>query len=74
MCVSVMCVCTVEPPIVDTLKSGQPPNNGQNTRPQRVHCSEVPLYYVLTLCISCVSVCVCFHSRAYLTQCCVYVC
>ena len=53
-----MCVCTVEPPIVDTLKSGQPLNNGQNTRPQRVHCSEVPLYYVLTLCISYYCVCV----------------
>ena len=23
---------------------GQPPNNGQNARPQRVHYSEVPLY------------------------------
>ena len=32
-------VCMLEPP-----KKGQPPNNGQNTRPQRVHCSEVPLY------------------------------
>ena len=32
-------VCMLEP-----LKKGQPPNNGQNTRPQRVHCSEVPLY------------------------------
>ena len=55
---------TVEPLIMDTLKSGQPPynghtvhplpiyclprktgqplNNGQNTRPQCVHYSEVP--------------------------------
>ena len=32
-------VCMLEPP-----KKGQPLNNGQNTRPQRVHCSEVPLY------------------------------
>ena len=32
-------VCMLEP-----LKKGQPLNNGQNTRPQRVHCSEVPLY------------------------------
>ena len=67
-------LCTVEPPIVDTLKSGQPPyngqtacplpttvcmleppkkgqppNNGQNTRPQRLHCSEVPLYNIQTI-------------------------
>ena len=59
---------TVEPPIVDTLKSGQPPYNGQtacplpttvcmleppkrgqplnnvqNTRPQRVHCLEITM-------------------------------
>ena len=70
MCIHMyMYAYTVEPPIVDTPKSGQPPyngqtvcplpttacmleppkkgqppNNGQNTRPQRVHCSEVPLY------------------------------
>ena len=25
---------------------GQPPNNGQNVCPQRVHYSEVPLYYM----------------------------
>ena len=25
---------------------GQPPNNGQNARPQRVHYSEVPLYNI----------------------------
>ena len=27
------------------LAKGQPPNNGQNPRPQRVHYSDVPLYY-----------------------------
>ena len=26
------------------LTKGQPPNNGQNARPKRVHYSEVPLY------------------------------
>ena len=41
-------VCMLEPP-----KKGQAPNNGQNTRPQRVHCSEVPLYDQ--------NVCVCIH-------------
>ena len=28
---------------------GQPPNNGQNARPQLVHYSEVPLYIVFPL-------------------------
>ena len=42
-CPLLTCVCMLEPP-----KKGQPPNNGQNTRPQCVHCSEVPLYNVIT--------------------------
>ena len=29
-------------------KKGQPLNNGQNARPQCVHYSEVPLYFVST--------------------------
>ena len=35
-------VCMLEPP-----KRRQPPNNVQNTRPQRVHCLEVPLYITM---------------------------
>ena len=35
-------VCMLEPP-----KKGHPPNNVQNTRPQRVHCLEVPLYITM---------------------------
>ena len=31
-------------PYISTSEKGQPPNNGQNARPQRVHYSEVPLY------------------------------
>ena len=55
-------VCMLELP-----KKGQPPNNGQNTRPQRVLCSEVPLYNsVFIFCVLCVCVCVCV--------CCVYLC
>ena len=36
-------------------KKGQPPNvnNGQNTRPQHVQCSEVPLYYSKTQTVMC---------------------
>ena len=35
----------LEPP-----KRGQPPNNVQNTRPQRVHCLEVPMYITMKRC------------------------
>ena len=35
-------ICMLEPP-----KRGQPPNNVQNTRPQRVHCLDVPLYITM---------------------------
>ena len=39
----------LEPP-----KKGQPPNNGQNSCPQRVHCSEVPLYIFTAMYLICV--------------------
>ena len=68
LCFQPVACFTVKPPIMDTLKSGQPPYNGhtvrplpivhtflppkkgqhrQNSCPQLVHYSEVPLYIVL---------------------------
>ena len=34
-------ICTVEPLIMDTPKSGQPPYNGQSVRPLPIYCPYI---------------------------------
>ena len=38
---TIECVYTVEPPIMDTPKSGQPPYNGQTAHPLPIYCPYI---------------------------------